>query len=45
MEGKIIFSDIDIEPLRRLSELLVDDLYIDSEGHIQLYSEVERRNY
>lgn len=41
--GRVYIEDIDISPLRELADIFVDDILIDWEGNLLLYSEMAKR--
>lgn len=41
--GKIYIKGIDTKPLQNLSNILVDDILIDWEGNLLLYSEMSKK--
>lgn len=41
--GRVYIEDIDISPLRELADIFVDDILIDWEGNLLLYSEIVKR--
>lgn len=41
--GRVYIEDIDISPLRELADIFVDDILIDWEGNLLLYSEMTKR--
>lgn len=41
--GRVYIEDIDISPLRELADIFVDDILVDWEGNLLLFSEMYKK--
>lgn len=41
--GRIFINEIDTTPLRKLADIFVDDIMVDWEGNLLLYSEMSKK--
>lgn len=42
-DNKVFIKDIDTSPLRELADIFVDDIMVDWEGNLLLYSEMSKK--